>query len=107
MNEMTDNHLDTLIRETMERRQLLADLDRLVITDIRRQVRRAWMRRWARIVVFSFGLPLVLLVFFTCTCFYIKERGTSAFTLVILSLPTLALIYSTHRALNTFSPEEV
>ena len=107
MNEMTENNLDTLIRETLERRELLADLDHLIITDIRRQTRRAWMRRWARIVAFSFGLPMVLLVSFACTYLYIKEHGASTFTLVILSLPTLALIYSAHRALNTFSPEEV
>ena len=107
MNEMTDNNLDALIRETLDRRQLLADLDRLIITDVRRQTRRAKIHRWARIVAFSFGLPLVLLVFFVCTYLYIKEQGTSTFTLILLSLPTLALIYSAHRALETFSPEEV
>ena len=107
MNEMTDNHLDTLIRETLERRELLADLDRLIIADVRRQARRARIRRWARIVAFSIGLPMVLLVFFACTYLYIKEHGVSTFTLIILSLPTLALIYSTYRALETFSPKEV
>ena len=65
MNEMTDNNIDSLIRETLERRQLLADLDRTIIADVRRQARRAWLRRWARVIAFSFGLPLALLVFFT------------------------------------------
>lgn len=107
MNEMTDNNLDMLIRETLDRRELLADLDHLIIADVQRKARRAWIRRWTRIVAFSFGLPLVLFVFFACTYLYIKEQGSSTFTLIILALPTLALLYATHRALEKFSPEEV
>ena len=107
MNKMTDNNIDTLIRETLERKELIADLNRLIITVVCRQARRAWIRRWARAVVFSFGLPLVLLFFASCVYLYIIEHGTSTFTLIILALPTLAIIFSTNRALTTFSLEEV
>ncbi|MBP5772429.1 MAG: hypothetical protein J6W75_13970 [Bacteroidaceae bacterium] len=107
MNEITDNNLDSLIQEALNRRALLADLDRLVIADVRRQARRAKLRRWARAVTFSFGLPLVLLVFFACVYLYILDHGTTAFTLSILTLPTLALIFATHRVLETFSPGEM
>ena len=107
MNEMTDHNIDTLIRETLERRELLADLDRLIIADVRRQVRREWIRRWARVAAFSFGLPMVLLVFAACMYFFIEQSGTSTFTLYIIALPTLALIFSTHRFLKNFSPDGV
>ena len=107
MNEMTDNNIDTLIRETLERRELLADLDCLIIADVRRQVRREWIRRWARVAAFSFGLPIVLLVFAACMYHYIKQYGTSTFTLYIMALPTLAIIFSTHRFLKNFSLKEV
>ena len=107
MNEMTDNNIDTLIRETLERRVLLADLDRLIIADVRRQVRREWIRRWARVAAFSFGLPMVLLVFAACMYLYIEQYGTSTFTLYIMALPTLAIIFSTHRFLKIFSLKEV
>lgn len=107
MNEMTDNNLDSLIRETLERRALLADLNRTIITDVRRQARRAWIRRWARVVAFSFGLPLILLAFFVCLLSYIKAHDVSTPILFMLVLPTLALIYSTNHAFKTFSPDEV
>ena len=103
---MTDNNIDSLIRETLERRQLLADLDRTIIADVRRQARRAWLRRWARVIAFSFGLPLALLVFFTCTFLYVKAHEANVLTVAVLVLPTLALIYSTNHALKTFSPDE-
>lgn len=107
MNEMTDHNIDTLIRETLERRELLADLDRLIIADVRRQARREWIRRWARVAAFSFGLPMVLLVFAACMYLYIEQYGTSTFTLYTIALPTLALIFSTHRFLKNYSPDGV
>ena len=107
MNEMTDNNIDSLIRETFERRVLLADLDRLIIADVRRQARRKLIRRWARVAAVSFGLPVVLLMCAACMYLYIEQYGTSTFTLYIISLPALALIFSTHRFLRIFSPDGV
>ena len=109
MNAMTDNNVDTLIREALERRELLADLDRLIIDDVRRQAQREWIRRWARAAAFSFGLPMVLLVFAACIYLYIdiEQYGASTFTLYLMALPTLALIFSTHRFLKNFSPDGV
>lgn len=97
----------SLIEEVFQRRALLADLDRLIIADVRRQARRAWLRRWTRAVVFSFGVPLVLLAFAACAYIYIKQHGASAFALSVMVWPTLALIFTTQRALETFSPEDV
>ena len=107
MNPMTDKSLDNLIRDTINRRELLADLDRLIIADVRRQARRAWLRRWARAAIFSFGLPLALLVFFVCAYLYIKEYDWTPQSFFVMLWPTLGLLFSTVYALRTFSPEEV
>ena len=107
MNVKTDNSIDILIREAIDRRELLADLDRLIIADVRRQARRAWLRRWARAAVFSFGLPLVLLIFFVCAYLYIKEYDWTLLSFFVMLWPTLGLLFSTVYALRTFSPEEV
>ena len=107
MNNMNDSDLDTLIRETMERRTLLTDLNRLILADVRRRARRAWLRKWARIIVFSFGLPLVLILWLACAYLYIDKHGATGFTLFLMVWPTLALATSTVYALKTFSPEEV
>ena len=106
MNEMIDNNLDTLIRETLERRQLLADLDRHIIADIRHRERHARIRRWARALLFSFGVPMVLFVFAICIYFLVKQYGTTSFTFFIIAWPTLAIIFITQRALKTFSLEK-
>ncbi len=107
MNEKTDTSLDRLIAETLQRQELVKDLDRLIIADVRRRARHAWLRRWARIVVFSFGLPLVLLLWIACAYIYIREHGATSFTFSLMVWPTLALVYTFYRTLNDFSPEEV
>ena len=107
MNEMTDTSIDRLITDTLHRQELVKDLDRLIIADVRQRARRAWLRKWARIVAFSFGLPLVLLFWFACAYLYIKGHGATTFTLSLMVLPTLALAASTVYVLKTFSPEEV
>ena len=106
MNEITDNNLNALIRETFDRKQLLADLDQLIIADLSRQARRARIRRWTRALIFSFGVPVVLLIFATCMYYFIKQYDLSALTLLIIAWPTLAIIFTTHRALKTFSLEK-
>ena len=98
---------ETLISEVFQRRALLADLDRLIIADVRRQARRAWLRRWARAAVFSFALPLVLIFFFACAYLYIKEYDWTPQSFYVMLWPTLGLLFSTVYALRTFSPEEV
>ena len=107
MNAKTDNSIDNLIRETIDRRELLADLDRLIIADVRRQARRAWLRRWARAAVFSFGLPLVLIAWLACAYLYLKENVWTPQSFLVMLWPTLGLLFSTGYAINTFSPENV
>ena len=107
MNEMTDTSIDRLITDTLHRQELVRDLDRLIIADVRQRARRAWFRKWARIIVFSFGLPLVLLVWLACAYLYIKEHYATPLTLSLMVWPTLALAASTIYVLKTFSPEEV
>lgn len=107
MTEMTDTSLDRLIADTLHRQELLKDLDSLIIADVRRRSRRAWLRRWARIVAFSFGLPLVLLVSLAGAYVFIKEHGATPFTLSLMVCPVVALIFVSYRSIGDFSPEQV
>lgn len=107
MNEMTDTSIDNIITDALHRQELIKDLDRLIIADVRRRARRTWLQRWARTVAFSFGLPLLLLLWFSFVYLYIQEHGTTSFTLSLMVCPTLALVASTVYVLRTFSPGEV
>lgn len=107
MNEMTDTSIDNIIADTLHRQELVKDLDRVIIADVRRRVRCAWLQRLARTVAFSFGLPLLLLFWFSLAYLYIKEHDATSLTLFLMVWPTLAVAASTVYALKTFSPSEV
>lgn len=61
--KMNDEQLDRLLRESVERRELLDGIQRQVMEQVSRQARRRRIRLWARVVVFSFVMPLLALVF--------------------------------------------
>lgn len=54
-----DSTIDELIQEVFERKEILQDIDSQVMNSIRRDARKAWVRRWGKAVAFSFGLPLL------------------------------------------------
>ncbi|MCR5078008.1 MAG: cysteine protease [Prevotella sp.] len=95
MKEMNDNELDQLILETLNRKEMLSGISTQVMLTVRRQHRRAAFRRWSRIIAFSFGLPLVVMLmvgaaYFTASLPGLGAAGTPivvamcVFTLIIL-----------------------
>lgn len=85
---------------------MLENLNEVIVADIRRQARRAWIRRWGRIVAFSFGLPLVLIVFALSLrlLLAIPSMGPARFCLLI---PVATMLYFARRAMKDFSIVEV
>lgn len=104
---MNEQNLDSLIAATLDRQHLLEELNKATIADIRRQVRRRRMRRWARVVAFSFGLPfMVLACAYLFYMYVLPTMQSSAYALVLL-FPLLAIIYAVQRAIRNFSPDLV
>ena len=99
---MNDQELDKLIMATLEREQTLESLNQTIVKDVRRRARRAWLHKWGRIVVFSFGLPLLLLAF----ALGIYVAGTLsglAHLRFVLLIPLAAVLYLARREMKDFS----
>ena len=62
MEKMNEQEFDRLISEAVERQMLLSDINTRVMTEVRRSARRTLLRRWARVVAFAFGMPLLVFV---------------------------------------------
>ena len=103
---MNDTQLDEIIMQAVERKQTLAELDKVIIQDVKRKARIAWMRRWARIVVFSFGMPLLLLIF-AVGMYYASTTGNLQMYRLIFIIPVLTVFYFAWRSMRDFSIGEV
>ena len=85
--KMNDEQLDRLLRESVERRELLDGIQRQVMEQVSRQARRQRIRMWARVVAFSFVMPLLAL-FFGWAVYSVAQQGSQ---LVVASL-TIAVV---------------
>ena len=117
---LTEEGLDALIRQSFERKEIAADISVSVMKELRRTARQRRLRQWARIVGFSFGLPMVMLVF-GWLLWSIVSRGSLQlqFTLfdsqislgnwvyLCLVFPVATMIYAFFRAIEKFSWQQV
>ena len=104
--ELNDMELDDLIMASVERSEKLETLNRTIVKEVQRKARREWVRRWARIVVFSFGLPLLMLIFalgiyMACR---IEELQMLRYFLLI---PVMTMSYLLWREMRNFSIADV
>lgn len=104
--ELNDMELDGLIMASIERKETLDALNSIIVKEVCRQARREWIRRWARIAVFSFGMPLLLLVFAVGIYVVCRLQGFQTFRFVLL-IPVLTMSYLTWRGMKNFSIAEV
>ena len=106
MKELNDMELDNLIMASIERKETLDALNSTIVTEVRRLARREWVRRWARVVVFSFGMPLLLLVF--AIGIYAAMRMEELQVLrYFLLIPVLTMSYMAWHEMKNFSIAEV
>lgn len=104
--ELNDKELDELIMATMERRAMLGALNSNIVKDVRRKARRERFRRWGRIVAFSFGLPLLLLLFGLGLWLLLTIPSVWPVRFTLL-LPVATVLYFAWRSMRDFSIAEV
>lgn len=103
MKEMTDMELEQLIGASFERQELMQDISRNVMTDIRKKSRQAWLRKWGRVAAFSFGVPTVLGAFGVGISETLALTESQPFVLAGLVLSTISMLVFTVKEVKDFS----
>lgn len=103
--KMNDEQLDRLLRESVERRELLDGIQRQVMEQVSRQARRRRIRLWARVVVFSFVMPLLALVF-GWAVYSVAQHGNQV-VVASLALSVVAMLVAWVVCVGKFSLHKV
>jgi cytochrome c biogenesis protein CcdA len=103
---MNDNELDNLISETFQRKEVLDDIGQNVMQNLQRDTRHARLRRWARILAFSFGFPLVAL-FLLLPAYYFASTFDNVALKASMAFYAIIIITVLVKISNDFSPEDV
>ncbi len=103
--KMNDEQLDRLLRESVERRELLDGIQRQVMEQVSRQARRQRIRLWARVVAFSFVMPLLALVF-GWAVYSVAQHGNQV-VVASLALSVVAMLVAWVVCVGNFSLHRV
>ena len=103
---MTDQELDLLFTESAKRQQSVEQINTTVMRTVRRDLRLKIIRKWARLVIGCFGVPLALVLY----GFVLNEAisGSSMQTplqIVCLTLPLVTIIVLLATRLRNFRME--
>ena len=60
---MNDQELDILFAQSAQRQQIVEQINAVVMKTVRRDMRLKVLRKWARLVGLSFGLPLMIVLY--------------------------------------------
>lgn len=105
--ETDDKIFDQLIAETLERKQMEDQLARQVMQTLRRNQRRAALRRWSHIVAFAFGVPAVLLSFIVGTVYIYTHTSTQPYTWIATALATATILAFLAKEVKDFPINEL
>ena len=103
--KMNDEQLDRLLRESVERRELLDGIQRQVMGQVRLQARRQRIRMLARVVAFSFVMPLLALVF-GWAVYSVAQHGNQV-VVASLALSAVAMLAAWVVCVGKFSLHKV
>ncbi|MBO5603566.1 MAG: hypothetical protein J5957_13315 [Prevotella sp.] len=104
---MNEQELDALIIDALERQQVLEEINVEVMREVRHTTRRQQCHRWARLVAFAFGMPLLFLCFLIGIYSLYTHAETQPYIYVCIILPSITMILFCIKEINHFSVKEV
>ncbi len=104
---MSDDELDGLITASLERQELLEDVNREVMKEVRRSSRHETLRRWMRAIAFAFGLPALLLFYGIGIHYVCTHVEMNVFIWIALAVSTTAMLCILGKVVKNFSISKV
>ena len=89
---MNDKELDILLGQSAQRKQMVEHINAEVMKTVKRDMRLKVLRKWAKLVVLSFGLPLLAVLYVYILVTYMPDMQLPIrIATIVLPLGTVAL----------------
>ena len=99
---MTDKELDLLFAESAQRHNAVEQINRQVMHMVRRDLRRKRLRKWARLLGISFGLPVAVVIYAYLLYAYMPQLPEQLrIASFVLPIATIAILLA--RKMRSFS----
>lgn len=107
MKKINDNELDALINEAVRRQMMQENIEKNVMKELYRAKQKAAFATLLRLVGFSFGLPLLLLVCFWGLFQTAVACSFDKVAMVVIVAIAVLVVYSCNNILKYFSPKSM
>lgn len=104
MKEMKEQEFENLIHETLQREQLLDEVNSQVMCMVKRSARKAKIRGLVHMIAFAFGLPFAVLMM-GITCYYLLSLGRQVPMIVSVSVAAVSTLILSAKAIREFKIE--
>lgn len=103
---MTDQELDSLLAQSVQRSEVVEQINYRVMKTVRRDMRLKALRKWARLIGLCFGVPVLTVLFFYTLYIYMPAMDMPL-RIVTFALPlgTIAGVFG--KQLHDFSPADL
>ena len=102
MGNITDNDLDLLFTESAKRQRAVKNINSSVMHMVRRDLRRKRLRKWARLLGISFGLPVAVVIYVYLLYAYMPQLPEQLrIASFVLPIATIAILLA--RKMRSFS----
>ncbi len=104
MERITDHELDMLFEQSAQQHKAVEQINRQVMRTVRRDMRLKTLRKWAKLLVLCFGLPLAVVVYIYALFVFMPEMPEQLQT-VCMAIPVATVLGLAAQRLRYFSPE--
>ena len=104
MERITDYELDALFEQSAQQHKAVEQINRQVMRTVRRDMRLKTLRKWAKLLVLCFGLPVAVVVYIYALFVFMPEMPEQLQT-VCMAIPVATVLALAAQRLHYFSPE--
>ena len=104
MERITDYELDALFQQSAQQHKAVEQINRQVMRTVRRDMRLKTLRKWAKLLVLCFGLPLAVVVYIYALFVFMPEMQEQL-QIVYIAIPIATILGLAVQRLRYFSPE--
>ena len=104
METITDYELDALFQQSAQQHKAVGQINRQVMRTVRRDMRLKTLRKWAKLLVLCFGLPVAVVVYIYALFLFMPEMPEQLQT-VCMAIPVATILALAAQRLHYFSPE--
>lgn len=106
METITDYELDVLFQQSALQHKVVEHINRQVMRTVRRDLRRKRLRKWAKLLSISFGLPAIIVVYVYLLYAYMPQLPEQLrIASFVLPIATIAILLA--RKMRSFSVSDM